>query len=154
MEKGFNKIVIVSLEDDFSRKIGKTLSENLDMMFCDAQDLMEYDLIDKDAIKKFCSEEYLLNAEKKVFQHISSFVNVVVSISFDALTHNFETLKDGSLIVFLKVPRNAIKEKINKIAYDNRSEELEKISTLTLKVKKLDCNFVCDKVIKAIGGIL
>lgn len=124
------------------------------MMFCDAQDLMEYDLIDKDAIKKFCSEEYLLNAEKKVFQHISSFVNVVVSISFDALTHNFETLKDGSLIVFLKVPRNAIKEKINKIAYDNRSEELEKISTLTLKVKKLDCNFVCDKVIKAIGGIL
>lgn len=154
MEKGFNKIVIVSLEDDFSRKIGKTLSENLDMMFCDAQDLMEYDLIDKDAIKKFCSEEYLLNAEKKVFQHISSFVNVVVSISFDALTHNFETLKDGSLIVFLKVPRNAIKEKINKIAYDNRSEELEKISTLTLKVKKLDCTFVCDKVIKAIGGIL
>lgn len=157
MEGNFTKIIIVSLCDIFSKDIGKTLSQNLDMIFCDTKDLIEYELIDKKAIEKFCTVEYLEYAEASVIRHISTFVNVVVSISFDYLIHSLNILKEGSLIVFVKLPKTYIKqcgEAVNEIAYQSRTKELEKLATVTVDVKKTDVNFVCEKILNALGGII
>ncbi len=154
MNKRFNKIIIISLNDQLTQKIGKTLAEKLEMMFCDAKDLMEYDLIDKGAIEQFCTKEYLEESEKKVFKHIASFMNVVVSINFDSLINNIDVLEENALIVFLKVAKTHISDPINKVAFKERNKTLEDISDVTVSVRKLDANFVYDKIIKALGGIL
>ena len=119
MKTNFNKIVLVPLCDNFSRKIGKTLSQSLGMMFCDAKDLVEYELIDKDMLKQISSKQYMDQAEKKVMKHLASFENVVASISFDYLIHNINILKAGGMIVFLQLSKKYISEEekgINMIA--------------------------------------
>ena len=157
MDTNFNKIVIVSLCDEFSKKVGKTLSQDLGMMFCDTKDLVEYELIDKDALKKISTKEYLEGAEKKVLAHIASFENVVVAISFDYLANNFDILNCGSLIVFLKLTRTYVAKNcgsVNEIAYESRSAKLERFSTITLPIQFADEEKVCKKIINALGGIL
>lgn len=155
--RDFNKIVIVSLCDSYSKNLGNILSQNLGMMFCDAKDLVEYELIDKNALEKFCTKEYLFECEKRVMNHIASFVNVVVSINYDYLIHHFKTIGKGSLIVFLKLTKKFIKENGNPvdfISYQNRTEDLEKMADLTLNIKKTDTNFVMEKVFEKLGGII
>lgn len=155
--RNFNKIVIVSLCDRFSKDLGKTLSQNLDMIFCDTKELIEYELIDKKAIEKLCTKEYLEKSEKSVISHIASFENVVVAINFDYLTHNIKILKDNSLIVFVDLPKKIVKEKgnvVDFIAFDERTTTLKNIATLTVSVRNTDIDFVCKKVMSGLGGIL
>ena len=155
--RDFNKIVIVSLCDSYTKQLGKLLSQNLDMMFCDTKDLIEYELIDRNAIQALCSKEYLEASERKVIDHIASFVNVVVAISYDYLVHNIDILKENSLIVYVKLSKNYVKENanvINFISYDDRTKTLEGLADLTLTLKKQDLDFVCQKLIEKLGGCL
>ena len=55
----FNKIIIVSLCDGYSKELGYKLSQNLGMMFCDSKDLIEYELVDIQALEELCSKDYL-----------------------------------------------------------------------------------------------
>lgn len=155
--RGFNKIIIVSLCDRFTKNLGKRLSQNLDMIFCDTKDLIEYELIDKKAVEKLCTKDFLEKSERNVLKHIASFENVVVSISYDYLVHNLNILKERSLIVFVSLSKKYIKEKsnsINFISYDERSKKLKEIANLTVNVLNTDLDFVCKKIITQLGGIL
>lgn len=157
MESDFNKIVVVSLCDDFSRSVGKELSQRLGMMFCDTKDMVEYELIDKDALKKIATEEYLVESERKALEHIASFENVVEAINFDYLSHNKDIFKNHSLILFLKLTKTYVKNHgnvVDSIAYENRTKELMEFATLTISVQNIEIKYVCDKIEKAIGGIL
>lgn len=158
MEHGnINKIIIVSLCDSFTKELGKILSQNLDMIFCDTKDLIEYELIDKNAIEQFCTTEYLEQSEKRVVKHIASFMNVVVSINYDYLVHNLEILKNNSLFVFLNLPKKYIEENgnaVNVISYENRSQTLTDICDVVVSIRKTDLDFVCEKLIKILGGVL
>lgn len=157
MDRIFNKIIIVSLCENFSRRVGKLLAQELDMIFCDAKDLLEYELVDRDSIKKFCTATYLESAEKKVFQKIATFEDVVVAISYDNLMHNFETLKEKSMVVFLQTSQEYVKsagEKINAISFASRTKQLKNVSTFSIDLESTEENFVCGKIIEALGGIL
>lgn len=155
--KDFNKILIVSLCDSYSQKVGKLLSQNLGMIFCDAKDLVEYELIDKDALIEFCTKEYLEKSEKSVFEHIASFENVVVAINYDYLTKNYNILKNKGLIVFLKLTKQFVKDNgnvVDSISYESRTEKLENLATTTVTTKKTELNFVVNKILEKLGGIL
>ncbi|MGN1200682.1 MAG: hypothetical protein ACI4R8_00255 [Candidatus Caccovivens sp.] len=153
----FNKIVVVSLCDKFSKSVGESLSQTLGMIFCDTKELMEYELSDIKTLEKISSKEYLLNCEKKVIRHIASFENVVVSINYDYFVHNFESLKSGALAVFVKLPKNFVKENGNAldfIEYSEHSKKLQDLTQITLDIRKADINYVCEKIIEKLGGIL
>lgn len=155
--RGFNKIVIVSLCDRLTKSVGKKLSQHLGMIFCDTKDLVEYDLIDKKAVEKLCTKEYLEKAEKKVISQIASFENVTVAINYDYLVHHINILKAKGLVVFVNLPRKYVKEKsnvVNFISYDERTKTLKNISTLTVNVRNTNVDFVCNKIITELGGIL
>ena len=155
--RGFNKIVIVSLCDRLTKSVGKKLSQHLGMIFCDTKDLVEYDLIDKKAVEKLCTKEYLEKAEKKVISQIASFENVTVAINYDYLVHHINILKVKGLVVFVNLPRKYVKEKsnvVNFISYDERTKTLKNISTLTVNVRNTNVDFVCNKIITELGGIL
>ncbi len=156
-EQVFNKIVIVSLCDGFSQDLGKMLSQNLHMMFCDAKELVEYELIDKDRLKEISTKEYLDKCEKRAFKHIASFENVVVSIDYDSLIHNFDIFKKHSLIVFVKLGKEFVSKNAqvaNVICFQEHTNTLKQLCTICVEVRKTDINFVCDKVLDAIGRII
>lgn len=155
--RDFNKIVIVSLCDSYSKNLGNILSQNLDMMFCDTKDLIEYELIDKNALEQISSKKYLQESEKRVVKHIASFVNIVVSINYDYLIHNLKELKNNSLIVFVNLPKKYVKENGNIVDYldfENRTKDLSEISNVNLNIRKIDINFVVEKIVEKLGGIL
>ena len=155
--RDFNKIIVVSLCDSFTDVVAKALSQNLDMMFCSTKDLIEYELIDKQKVQELCSREYLQLSERRVMKHIASFVNVVVSINYDYLINNFDVLKDGALLVFVKLSKTFLKENdeaVNLIAYETRTANLKALAHLQLNTIKTEPNYVCNKIIENLGGIL
>lgn len=150
----FNKIVIVTLCDGYTKSLANLLSQSLDMMFCDTKELVEYELVDKDAIEKLCTKEYLEKSEKKAVKHIASFDNVVVAINYDYLVRHYNLLKDSCLIIYLKLPQNFVREHgnaIDRLVFDDRDVDLKNLANIILNVKKVDIEFVCDKVVKKIG---
>ena len=157
MKPQINKIVIVSLCDDFTRLIGEQLSHTLGMLFCDTKDLVEYELIDRGAIEEKCTKEYLKNAEIKILKQIASFENVVVAINYDYFIHNTNIIKTNAVIVFLKNTKKFVKENgsvPNYISFESHCQELEKKSDLTINIFKTEKIFVCNKILNMLGGIL
>ncbi|MBP3620088.1 MAG: hypothetical protein J6J24_05485 [Clostridia bacterium] len=155
--QSFNKIIIVSLCDKHSKKISKLLSEKLGVIFCDAKELMEYELIDRKAMEQLCSTEYLQAAEKRVIKHISSFENIVVYISYDYFAHHYELLKEKALTIFLSFSRAFAKENsdaLSIISFQSRTKRLEELADLSVNIKKTEEEFVCNKIIDQIGGLL
>lgn len=156
-KKNYNIIVLVSLCDDFSNQLGKALSRNLDILFCDAKELVEYELVDKKAIEELCSVEYLKQCERKAIKHIASFENVVVSISFDYLVRNFNLLKENALIVFVELSPNYIKEHsdaVNLMAYQQRTDDLKSICDISVPTRKTEIDFVVKKILDGIRRII
>lgn len=153
----FNKIIIVSLCDNYSKDLCKLLSQNLGMIFCDSDDLVEYELIDKKTIEENCSKEYLAKSEKSVFKHIASFENVVVSISYDYLFHNINILKNKSLIVFVKLSKKYVKENgspIEILGFEEHTKWLQENASVSIEVRKTDLDFVANKVVETLGELL
>lgn len=150
-KKNINKIVLVSLCDNFSNQLGNALSQNLGMLFCDTKALVEYELVDKKAIEELCSVEYLRSCERRAIKHIASFENVVVSIDYDYLVRNFNLLKEDSLIVFVELSKTSVKENaqtINFLAYAQRTEDLKVISDHCVPLRKLDVDFAVKKIVQ------
>ena len=152
-----NKIIVVSLCDQYTRKVAKNLSNTLGMLFCDTKDMIEYELIDYKTLEEKCSKTYLQKKEKDVIKHIASYENVVVAISYDYLIHNLKLLKTGSLIVYLKLTKKFIKENataVEVISYDERDEKLKEICKATVTLRNTDENVASEKIIETLGGIL
>ncbi len=153
----FDKVIVVSLCDKLTKEIAKTLAQCLGMMFCDAKDLVEYELIDRDSLKRFSSKEYLDDAERKVMKHIASFEGVCVAINHDYFVQHSDILKEKSVIVFLNLAKSYVKENSNPIdfiAYDKHTKNLQKLADVVLNVRKTDENFVCLKIIEKLGEML
>ena len=153
----FNKIIIVSLCDKWTRECAKLLAQNLDMIFCDTEELIEYELIDKNALKQIASKEYLQESERKVLKHIASFENVVVAISYDYLSKNIEILNGSSLVVYLSLSKIYIKENanpINYVAYESRSSDLKKLANVCISLRKTEPEYACVKIIEKLEELL
>ncbi len=148
-KKNFNNIILVSLCDKFSNEVGKALSEDLGMLFCDAKEMVEYELVDRHAIEELCSVDYLNACERKVIKHIGSFEGVVVSMNYDYLVRNFNLLEEKSLIVFLQLSKPFVKENedaINSLAYESRTDDLKAIAHVCVLLRKTDTDFALEKV--------
>ena len=152
-----NKILVVSDCVKFTKNIGKQLSQSLGMMFCDVDDLVEYELIDKDKIKEICSADYLKDREKKVMQHFASFENVVGSVDAAYFLKNSKILKKNTLVVFVKLPKSFVDcnaSEIEKLSQTDRETRLQSLANATVVVRKTDDKFVCEKIIETLRGLL
>ena len=141
-----NKFLIVSLCDKFSVEVGKVLAQSFGMMFCDVNDLVEYELIDKEQLEELSSAGYIKAREKKVVRHFVSFENVVGAMGFDYFVNNKNDIK-GTWTIFVKLPKNHV-DKISRIAYEDRNVKLQESTNMTISVKKVDAKFVCEKIIE------
>lgn len=156
-ENCVNKIILVSLCDKLTKEIGELLSQSLGMMFCDVNDLVEYELIDKNRIEQICSKEYLVESERKVMRHVASFENIVVAINFDYFANNQPILKKNALMLFLDVPKKFVEENagvVAAISYDAREKTAREFADAVVSVRKTDKEFVCKKILETLRGLL
>ncbi len=151
-----NKIVITSLCEKFSNEIAKLISEDLNLLFCNSNELVEYELIDRKAVEELASLKYVQEIENKVLENLSTYENVCISLSYEHLIKFYKRFSKNGIIIFLDLPKNYIKKNspISFLDYVSRKEELQKFATVEVKVHKLDFSFVKDKTLKILGGIL
>lgn len=155
--KNFDKIVLVSLCESFTREVARELSKTLEMMFCDASDLLQYQLADRQTLEELWDKAYLDAQEKKVMQQVASFENVVVAANFDLFARHEKILGKNAAVVFVELSNAYVKKfgnKIDAVAYKNRTEKLRNLSNITVKIVKTDTNFVCNKILNALAEIV
>lgn len=131
LKKNIVNLLIVSLDDKFSKNVAKELSDRLDMYYVDTKEMIAYELINPKEILQKCGYEYLKSREKNVIKSISNFENTIISISFDIYKEYFD-LFNKSIIIYLILPIEKTRTSPNKISYQNRDEFLKSKSNINL----------------------
>lgn len=157
-------ISIISLINNFKKDIAKKLADELEMIFADVNDLMEYNLIN-DEMLAVAGQEYYDKNEQKTLKTISSYENTVLTINFSTLnkSNNFDILKNNSLIIYLafdfttfcqlnKQEFNKTLIKLNQIAYNDRDTIMKSYADIIVNVTDINLDNVLKQLLIAING--
>lgn len=151
--KTINNLVIVSLDDNFSKAVAQTLANQLDMFGCDVKELIIYDLINPEEILEKCGYEYLKKREKGVVRSSADYQNTVISVSFDLYKEYSEEFT-MSLIIYLQLQKTSIRTTASKIAYQSRDEFLKDKADIVLMLDRKSKNSACKGIVEKLGGLL
>ena len=151
--KNIINIVIVSLDDKFSKLVAETLSSQLEMFVANCKDLIIYDLINPKEVLEKCGFDYLKKRELGVIKNISEYQNTVISISFD-LYREYIHLFSKSLVIFLKLPEEKVKGTTNIISYKSRDDFLLLHSDVVLTFERKSKLEATKQIIKRLGELL
>lgn len=157
VKNSFNKIMLVSLCDKWISSVAYFLSQKLGMLYCNVNELLEYDLSEKKAMEDLCSPEYVEKREKGVIKHYLSFENVVASVDYDVFVHNKEFMDKSNLVIFVNVPNQFTESNgtaINVISLDDRKKKLKERADICINIRKTEEDFVSEKIIEQIREIL
>lgn len=109
-------LCIVGLAKLFADEVCKELASSLGMFYANIDDLLEYELEDRDRIEDVCGKEYLVKEELSVIKRACSFDDTVININYTNL--NNETalayVKNGSVLVYLRLTRERFKKEIER----------------------------------------
>lgn len=149
-KKEVQNILIVSLNDNFSKKVSYFLSEKLDMLTLDCNEMIVYELVNPKEIFEKCGLEYLKKRERGVVKNCATFLNTCITIDYD-LIFQYSELFDKSLIFFLKLPFNRITKVPNLIDFENRNKTLEKLADQVIYLDKKSVGTAVNNIIEKIG---
>lgn len=151
--KTINNLVIVSLDDNFSKAVAQTLANQLDMFGCDVKELIIYDLINPEEILEKCGYEYLKKREKGVVRSSADYQNTVISVSFDLYKEYSEEFT-MSLIIYLQLQKTSISAITSKISYQSRDEFLKDKADIVLMLDRKSKISACKGIVEKLGGLL
>lgn len=150
MIKEVKNILIVSLNDNFSKKVASFLAEELDMLSADCHELIVYDLINPKEVLEKCGIEYFKKREKGVLKSCSQYENATISINFD-LYYEYKNLFDKSLIFYINLPYEKLTKAPDIIDFENRNKFLQANCDSVIKIDKKSCNFAVKQIIEKMG---
>ncbi len=144
-------IVVVALNDKFSKGIASSLATKLDMFMVDCHEMIVYDLINpKDVLDK-CGVEYFKKRERGVIRNCAEYYNTIISINYDLLKE-YQELFSNSLIFYIKLPKDKINQAPNFVNYKNRDETLIKISNKNVvELDKRSSLKAVEKIMEKLG---
>ena len=158
-------ITIISLASSFKKHIAKKLADELEMIFADVNELMEYNLIN-DEMLAVAGQEYFDKNERKTLQTIASYENTILTVDFSTLnkSNNIDILKQNSLIIYLalnfedlqNINKNELDKsqiKLSDIAFKDRNLLLKNYADIIIDVDSLDLSKVIDKILAEITKI-
>jgi len=147
-------IVLVSLNNQLSKKIGEKLSKDYDLYFADIKDILQYNLQNEAEIESICGVEYLNNLKEKTIKDVSTYENTLITLPYELFiwNNNYEYLKKYSTIVYLKQPKSLLVKEKNKIednleksqqevlltAFEGHNQLCEENSDVTIDIVKDD----------------
>ncbi len=150
--KDIINILIVSLDDKFSKLVSETLSSQLEMFNADCRDLIIYDLVNPKEILEKCGFDYLKKRELGVIKSTSSYQDTVISISYD-LYKEYSLLFSHSLIVYLRLPKEKVRGVANSISYQSRDEFLASNNDIELYFERKSKLNATKQIIEKLGEL-
>lgn len=135
-------IAILSVNNNFAKKLAESMSNKLDMFFADFSDLVKYYFVTEEAME-LASFEYLEKKEKGVLKEICNYSNAILTIPINKLNslNGWEKIKETALTVFLKLSDSVL---IKTMKDQKDIEALIKIETSVLKDRNLIYAKNCD----------
>ena len=127
-------IVVVCLDYCYALKIGKQLSNILNMQHIDFDEIIKNGLINSLDYPLSISNEIMQIKEKSILEELADMENVIISLTDDEFISNENyMLFDNSFVILLEVGyKNNIKENIQKL--------IKKHCNYSVDVKKIKIN--------------
>lgn len=162
-------ITFICQIDSFSKKVAEKVSQKLDLYYADIDDFLAFNLTTSpEEIISTCGKEYLEKLEEDAVKTVASFENSIISagIRFFMVANSRHALKDGSMVVYLKIGNNTFdkyikseKDESKRLSLQNQSsvfDEYDKMclrsSDIILELKDLNEKAACKKSIKVINN--
>lgn len=87
----------------YAKRIGKILADSLDMFFVDINDLLEYNLVDRNMLDS-AGKNYFETEQQKIISSVAQYENACIVCSFDLLCkgNNFAKLRENCFTIYLR----------------------------------------------------
>ena len=164
-----NNITFICVVNSFGRYIAKAVAEKLDLYYADINDFLDFSMATTaQEVINLCGPEYLAKLEQEAVQTVASFENAVITVEarFFMNAKSRHSLKDGSVVVYLKTDMNTYDKYLKTIKDENKKQELENIKTvfdeydamcsrschITIELKDLNEKATTKKALKLINN--
>ncbi len=120
-------ITFLSMVNPFGKAVAKQIADKLDLYYADVDDFLAFNLTSSpEEIIKTCGQEYLDKLEKETVKTVASFENAIIcsDIRFFMVADSRHALKDGSMVVYLKVTETVFDKYISGLKDENKKLEL------------------------------
>lgn len=146
-------IVIVCADKELRKDISKNVASKLNFLFVDADDILDYEVLNNEgATLKDCGD-VLNKLEKKVFDRVLNFDNCVITMSRDLFVSNDNfRLLNSFFKVFVGLSKaHFIARAISKDKF-KLEQDLQMYDKINLLVKS-NCDLEIEKDIKSVEEI-
>ena len=146
---------------NYVKTIGKMLADELEMFFADVLDLLKFDFIDLVQANNIVGKDYILKQEKSKIKTLATYDNTVISVDYRSINNdeNLENLKQGCLLVYLKMDEKTLND-VNKyykaanefdlFLEDFENNILENKSNVVCDISNLKLEDVVNKILASI----
>lgn len=149
MNKPIN-IVLVSLNDKFSRSVASSLASRLDMFNADCHDMLIYDLVNPKEMIEKCGIEYFKKREKGVMENCSEYHNTILTIPFE-LYKSYSNCFINSLVLFLRLPEGKQDKVPSELNFVARDAFLAENSHIIIAIEQKSVKKCVEKIINKMG---
>lgn len=145
-------IVLIGFLDNLTKQISEKLALDFGLYYANAEDIIEYNLMNEKEIEKLCGVDYLNKLKQKTLKDISNYENTLITMPFSMFSqnNNYDMFKKNCTIVFLNFPKECFEqsvkdandEKVKKagevflIAYEERTQFCKDNSDVTINLQK------------------
>ena len=164
-----NNITFICVVNSFSRGVAQQVADKLDLYYADINDFLNFNMVTSaQEVLNVCGPEYLAKLEQEAVNTVASFENTIITVEtrFFMSEASRHVLKDGSMIVYLKLDRKVYDKYVESIKDESQKQELENIkvvfdeydkmctrsSEIILDVKDLNEKTITKKVLKLINN--
>lgn len=149
-------ILILSLDNKLAKKAAKKVADLLSMHFLDVDELINYELINKDEIEIKCGAEYLKKLEEGCVSNAVEFENCVTVVSIDTFLSNDISVKfENHNQFFLGTSQAGFKEanagNDKNLVFNDISTFLKNSCNEYISCDNLNVNQIADKIIKKLS---
>lgn len=132
-----SNVLVVGLLDNYNKQIAHEISNQLGIYFLDIDDMIEYEIADRQQMIDLCGIEYLENQEFKLVRSVANYQDTVINVSSDLFMREryYDIFENNCHIIYIAFDEAQLKEyekgrkersyRINKIAYSDRVSYLQ-----------------------------
>ena len=137
MKEYKQSILIVCLNSNIGQEVAHTLADNLNMLFANCRDIVNYEVFDSKSVIEKCGLEYFQKKEQSAIKHISKYENSVIFVDYEYFLKGYNYFINNCNFVYIKIKKKqlSVDDDINFLAFEERDKELEQNCEFVVTVK-------------------
>lgn len=139
-------ISLVCLNDFIRKEVGKALASSLKMLFCDIDEMIDFEIINKKQVSIKCGDEYLKQLERECIERVMQYETCVYSVSDELfMANNNSILLEDTIVVYLETQIHEMDIKQVK----NKNEKAKLLQKLEIQENinnylKINCPYIIE----------